>query len=93
MDALAYVCIFFLSDAIVIAVVLEAYRFSSVHMLLKSQGGIAISYYKDFGRFFFLNNCISCHFFWFFCSVGLLCVLLSFEALKLEPKALYLLNR
>lgn len=53
MDALAYVCIFFLSDAIVIAVVLEAYRFSSVHMLLKSQGGIAISYYKDFGRFFF----------------------------------------
>lgn len=52
MDALAYVCIFFLSDAIVIAVVLEAYRFSSVHMLLKSQGGIAISYYKDFGRFF-----------------------------------------
>lgn len=52
MDALAYVCIFFLSDAIVIAIVLEAYRFSSVHMLLKSQGGIAISYYKDFGTFF-----------------------------------------
>lgn len=59
MDALAYVCIFFHSDAIVIAVVLEAYRFSSVHMLLKSQGGIAISYYKDFGRFFFFSIIIS----------------------------------
>lgn len=53
MYALVSVCIFSLSDAIVIAIVLEAYSFSSVQMLLKSQGGIAISYYKDFGNYFF----------------------------------------
>lgn len=58
MYALAYVCIFSLSDAIVIALVLEAYSFSSVHMLLKSQRDIAISYYKDSGKFFFLKNCL-----------------------------------
>lgn len=75
MYALAYVCIFSLSDAIVIALVLEAYSFSSVHMLLKSQRDIAISYYKDSGKFFF-SKIVSSHFFWVFCSVDLLCVLL-----------------
>lgn len=41
-DALVYVRIFSFSDVVVIALVLEAYSFSSVHTHLKSQGDIAI---------------------------------------------------